>query len=322
MEVLLKVINGQRYGILARFYWSDLRLPWKNFLSIASSELSFTALITSSGKKVEVKTARIFLNSQTDQTGLNESYISLPHIRGQSPTWTRICPQSNSSTSSWCLQRWLTSTHKPLRPRQCWWPPRSGIWEWLQSPIIFDHNQTLEGKQQSLDIFFRRRTYNIFIHELSEVEEATLLCQRVWVVSILVHHAVGLQSSRTLQEDGGQLLQTVPCSEMEQRGKFLFALIWSQNNASGLNAVSLNPSGRKSEVYTQASMLCSSICLIPKSWKLDSGILDFSDSVSISSRDSVTFDVKLKAWQEDRKFQLWKWAKRLCNPAAPLYSNN
>lgn len=68
-------------------------------------------------------------------------------------------------------------------------------------------------------------TYNIFIHELSEVGEASLLRQRVGVVSVLVHHAVGLQCSGTLQEDRGQLLQTVLCSEMEQRGKFLITLI-------------------------------------------------------------------------------------------------
>lgn len=68
-------------------------------------------------------------------------------------------------------------------------------------------------------------TYNIFIHELPEFREAAFLCQRIGEVSVLVHHAVALQCSGTLQEDRGQLLQTVLCSEMEQRRKFLIALI-------------------------------------------------------------------------------------------------
>lgn len=67
-------------------------------------------------------------------------------------------------------------------------------------------------------------TYNKFIHELSEIGEATLLCQRVWVVSILVHHAVSLQSARALKENGGELLQAILSSKVEQRGKLLITL--------------------------------------------------------------------------------------------------
>lgn len=310
MEVLLKVNNGHCYWrtyavLMTLFAYTFKELPQYSFFGVFSDGTHHLIWKENGGEDDEW---RILLNLQTNSMGFHESYIGLPHIGDRSPTLTRICPQSNSSTSSWYLQRRLTSTHRPLRPRQGWWTPQGEIWEWPQSPVLFEHNRILEGNRQpDSGQFFQPRTYNVFINELSEVEEAALLCQRVWVVSVLVHHAVGLQSSGTLQEDGGQLLQTVLCSEVEQRGKFLFALIWSQNK--GFEYCLMHPRRRKSEVYSQVSMLCSSICLIPNSWKLDAGILDFSDSVSIWSRDSVTFDVKLKACQ-GRTVQLWKGEKK------------
>lgn len=75
---------------------------------------------------------------------------------------------------------------------------------------------------------FYQLTYDIFIDELSQIREAALLCQRVWVVSVLIHHTVSLEGSGTLQEDGGQLLQSVLSSEVEQRGKLLITLICNQ----------------------------------------------------------------------------------------------
>lgn len=70
-----------------------------------------------------------------------------------------------------------------------------------------------------------RYAYNKFIHQPSEVREAALLCQLVWVVSVFVHHTVGLQSSGTLLENGGQLHKAVLCSKVEERGEFLVSLI-------------------------------------------------------------------------------------------------
>ncbi len=78
-------------------------------------------------------------------------------------------------------------------------------------------------------VIIRKRfhwTYNKIIDELPEIREAALLCQCVRVVSILVHHTVSLQSPRTLKENGGQLLQAVLSSKVEQSGKLLIALIW------------------------------------------------------------------------------------------------
>lgn len=68
-------------------------------------------------------------------------------------------------------------------------------------------------------------SYNKFIHELSQIRKAILLCKSVWVVSIFVHHAVGLQSTRTLEESGAQLFQTILSSKVEQCGKLLITLI-------------------------------------------------------------------------------------------------
>ena len=68
-------------------------------------------------------------------------------------------------------------------------------------------------------------TYKIFIHKMSELNKATLLCQRVWVVTVLVHHAVSLQRAGTVEENGNKLLQAVPSSEVEQSGKLLVPLI-------------------------------------------------------------------------------------------------
>lgn len=60
---------------------------------------------------------------------------------------------------------------------------------------------------------------------MSEVTEAALLSQRVGIVSVLVHHAVGLQSSGAPQEGGGELLQPEFSSKVEQSGKLLVTLI-------------------------------------------------------------------------------------------------
>ena len=72
---------------------------------------------------------------------------------------------------------------------------------------------------------FHPWTYNKFVYEMPEIGEAALFCQRVWIVSIPVHHATGLQSAGTLEESGHQLLQTVLGSKMEQRGELLATLI-------------------------------------------------------------------------------------------------
>lgn len=67
--------------------------------------------------------------------------------------------------------------------------------------------------------------YNKFIHQLSEIREAALLGQLVGVVSMFVHHTVGLQGSGTLLEDGGQLLQVILGGKVKESGKLLVPLI-------------------------------------------------------------------------------------------------
>lgn len=77
---------------------------------------------------------------------------------------------------------------------------------------------------------FYHLTYNKFVYELSEIREAALLCQRVGVVSIFVHDTVSLQSPGTPEESGGQLLQAVLSSEVEQCGKLLVTLICTKTH--------------------------------------------------------------------------------------------
>lgn len=52
------------------------------------------------------------------------------------------------------------------------------------------------------------------------------------------------------------------------------------------------------KLYSHADMLSSSICLTPNSCRPDGGILDFNESVSNVSTDSVALEVKLKAWKQ------------------------
>lgn len=71
----------------------------------------------------------------------------------------------------------------------------------------------------------KHNSYHKVVHELPEVGKAALLCERVWVVAVCVHHAVGLQGTGALKENGGQLLQAVSGGEVEQRGQLFVTLV-------------------------------------------------------------------------------------------------
>lgn len=73
-------------------------------------------------------------------------------------------------------------------------------------------------------------TYNKFVHEISEIRESTFFCQGVWVVAVFIHHTVRLHSSRTLEEGGHHLLQTIPGCKVKQRGKLQVTLICTEIN--------------------------------------------------------------------------------------------
>lgn len=105
-------------------------------------------------------------------------------------------------------------------------------WHWSMAAVSYMHLNTTVTETYNTVTLRRKHwqkklcTYNKFIYELSESREATLVRQRVWVVSILVHDTAGLQGPGTVKEGGGQLLQAILCSKMQQRGKLLGTLIW------------------------------------------------------------------------------------------------
>lgn len=75
-------------------------------------------------------------------------------------------------------------------------------------------------------------SYHIFINELSEILKAMLFCYGVWIVAILVGHAVGLQCSRACEQQGSEVLQPVSCREVKQRWQLLIPLICENRSPS------------------------------------------------------------------------------------------
>lgn len=75
-------------------------------------------------------------------------------------------------------------------------------------------------------------SYHILINELPEVSEALSLCNAVGVVAVLVGNAVGLQGSWARQQQGCEVLQSIFCSKVQQRGQLFIPLTCLKREAA------------------------------------------------------------------------------------------
>lgn len=72
---------------------------------------------------------------------------------------------------------------------------------------------------------FSPSPYHILVDELAKVPEAVFLGNGVGVVAMLVGHTVGLESPRAGEQQGGEVLQSILCSKMQQGGQLFIPLI-------------------------------------------------------------------------------------------------